>query len=41
MWVQVKYRWRPTMDTTDRNALSRLLTGSWGSRTIEIPARGR
>lgn len=38
-WVTVKYRWRLTVDTTERSALSSLLTGSCGSRTVTVPTR--
>ncbi len=40
-WVQVKYRWRLTIDTAERSALSGILIGSCGSRSVTIPARGR
>ena len=40
-WVQVKYRWRMTMDSAERTALSRILSGSCGSRTVTIPSRAR
>ena len=40
-WVQVKYRWRMTMDTGERTALSRILSGSCGSRTVTTPTRAR
>lgn len=40
-WVQVKYRWRLSMDSTERGTLSSILSGSCGSRTVEIPPRAR
>ncbi len=40
-WVQVKYRWRMTMDTAERNKLSSILSGSCGAKVVTIPARGR
>ena len=40
-WVQVKYRWRLTMDSAERNKLSSILSGSCGSRTVTIPTRAR
>jgi hypothetical protein len=40
-WVQVKYRWRLTMDTAERSKLSSILSGSCGSRTVTIPSRAR
>lgn len=40
-WVQVKYRWRLTMDSAERSKLSSILSGTCGSRTVTIPARAR
>lgn len=40
-WVQVKYRWRMTVDTAERTKLSSILTGTCGARTIIIPTRAR
>jgi len=40
-WVQVKYRWRMTMDTAERTKLSSILSGTCGSRTVTIPTRAR
>ena len=40
-WVQVKYRWRLTMDSAERTKLSSILSGSCGSRTVTIPTRAR
>jgi hypothetical protein len=40
-WVQVKYRWRLTMDSTERTALSNLLSGTCGSREVGVPSRAR
>jgi hypothetical protein len=40
-WVQVKYRWRLTMDSAERSALSRILSGTCGARIVNLPARGR
>ena len=40
-WVQVKYRWRLTMDSAERSVLSRLLSGSCGATLVAVPARGR
>jgi hypothetical protein len=36
-WTQVKVRWRLTIDTAERNALSSILTGACGNRTVESP----
>lgn len=38
-WVQVKYRWRLSLDSTERSKLSSLLSGTCGSRTVTVPAR--
>lgn len=40
-WVQVKYRWRLTMDAPERNRLSGVLSGACGQRSVLIPLRGR
>lgn len=40
-WVQVKYRWRLTMDSAERSALSRILSGSCGARSVTVPVRAR
>ena len=40
-WVQVKYRWRMTMDSAERSTLSSILSGTCGARTITIPTRAR
>jgi hypothetical protein len=40
-WVQVKYRWRLSVNATERDRLRSLLSGSCGSRTVVLPARGR
>lgn len=40
-WVQVKYRWRLTANSTERTKLSSILSGTCGSRTITIPDRAR
>ncbi|HEY5249249.1 MAG TPA: HNH endonuclease family protein [Dermatophilaceae bacterium] len=39
-WVQVKYRWRLSIDSAERSRLSSILTGSCGSRPTTVPARG-
>ena len=38
-WVQVKYRWRLTINSAERSALSSILSGSCGSRTVTVPSR--
>ena len=40
-WVQVKYRWRLSIDPTERSALSSLLSGSCGARSVVLPPRAR
>ncbi len=38
-WVLIKYRWRLTVDNTERSRLSSLLSDDCGARTVTIPAR--
>jgi hypothetical protein len=38
-WVQVKYRWRLSIDSAERSVLSSILSGSCGSRATAVPAR--
>lgn len=38
-WVQVKYRWRLTINTAERSTLSRVLSGSCGAGKITVPTR--
>lgn len=38
-WVQVKYRWRLSIDTAERDALASWLAGTCGSTTVTVPAR--
>ena len=38
-WVQVKYRWRLSIDTAERDALASWLSGTCGSTTVTVPAR--
>ena len=38
-WVQVKYRWRLTIDSAERTRLSSILSGTCGARATTIPAR--
>ncbi|MFH5823454.1 HNH endonuclease family protein [Georgenia sp. AZ-5] len=40
-WVQVKYRWRLSINAAERDALSSLLSGSCGSTLVTVPARAR
>ena len=40
-WVQVKYRWRLTMDSAEKSKLASLLSGSCGARTVTIPGRAK
>jgi hypothetical protein len=38
-WVQVKYRWRLTINSAERTKLSSLLSGTCGSRSVVLPPR--
>lgn len=38
-WVQVKYRWRLSINSTERSRLSSILSGSCGSRATLVPGR--
>jgi hypothetical protein len=38
-WVAVKYRWRLSVDVSEKRALSSLLAGSCGTKPITRPAR--
>ena len=40
-WVQVKYRWKLTIDAAERDKLSRVLSGSCGQTSVAIPTRAR
>ncbi|MGH3738472.1 MAG: HNH endonuclease family protein [Micromonosporaceae bacterium] len=40
-WVAVKYRWRLSVDSTERGRLLSILDGSCGSRTLTVPPRAR
>ena len=40
-WVQVKYRWRLSMDAAEKAKLNSLLSGSCGARTVSVPGRAR
>lgn len=40
-WVQVKYRWRLTLNSTEKSRLASLFSGSCGDRTVAIPTRAR
>ena len=40
-WVQVKYRWRLTIDAAERTRLSTVLSGACGQRTVPLPTRAR
>jgi len=39
VWVVIKYRWRLSIDTAERDRLSSLLSGACGSTTVVVPAR--
>ena len=36
-WVQVKYRWRLSIDSAERSRLSSILSGRCGSRSVAVP----
>ncbi len=38
-WVQVKYRWKLSIDSAEKKKLASILTGSCGSKQIFVPAR--
>jgi hypothetical protein len=38
-WVQVKYRWRLTVNSAERSRLASILSGACGDRTVTIPTR--
>ena len=38
-WVQVKYRWRLSIDSAERVRLSSILSGSCGARATTVPYR--
>jgi Protein of unknown function (DUF1524) len=40
-WVQVKYRWKLTIDPAERAKLSSVLSGACGQTAVNIPARAR
>jgi hypothetical protein len=38
-WVTVKYRWRLTINSTEKSKLKSILAGDCGSRPVTIPQR--
>jgi enoyl-CoA hydratase/carnithine racemase len=40
-WVAIKYRWRLSVDSTEKAKLSSILSGTCGARTLTIPPRAR
>jgi hypothetical protein len=40
-WVAIKYRWRLSIDTTEKSKLASILSGTCGTRTVTIPPRAR
>jgi hypothetical protein len=40
-WIQVKYRWRLSVNTAEKNALSQIVTGACGDRLVYLPLRAR
>jgi hypothetical protein len=39
-WVAIKYRWRLSIDPTERATLLNLLSGTCGTKLVTLPARG-
>jgi hypothetical protein len=40
-WVEVKYRWRLTIDPAERATLASILTGTCGAKLVALPIRAR
>jgi Protein of unknown function (DUF1524) len=40
-WIQVKYRWRLTVDSTEKAAMLDVLQGACRERQITVPPRAR
>jgi hypothetical protein len=40
-WVAIKYRWRLSIDTTEKSKLASILSGTCGAKTVTIPPRAR
>ena len=40
-WVRVKYRWRMSIDATEKQKLGAVLSGACGSRAVTVPVRAR
>ncbi|GAA3628904.1 HNH endonuclease family protein [Kineosporia mesophila] len=40
-WVAIKYRWRLSIDTAEKRALSGLLSGDCGLLKLKVPARAQ
>jgi hypothetical protein len=40
-WVSMKYRWRLSIDSAEKSKLASILSGTCGSKTINIPPRAR
>lgn len=38
-WMQVKYRWRLTVDSSEKSALLSILSGACGTKAVVLPAR--
>ncbi|WP_285599364.1 HNH endonuclease family protein [Kineosporia sp. NBRC 101731] len=39
-WVAIKYRWKLSIDTAEKRALTKLLAGDCGHVKMKVPARG-
>jgi hypothetical protein len=40
-WVAIKYRWRLSIDSTERSKLASILSGTCGARAVTNPPRAR
>ena len=40
-WVAIKYRWRLSIDPTEKTKLASILSGTCGAKTLAIPPRAR
>ncbi len=40
-WVAIKYRWRLSIDSTEKSKLASILSGTCGAKTLTIPPRAR
>lgn len=38
-WVQVKYRWKLSIDSAEKTALGKVLTGACGDKVVTVPSQ--